>query len=625
LGTALGRQGKLLRKYAVVVGALVGGALILGSVVQLYFTYQESQAAILGKQTVEASKAALRISQFVDVMTAHVKGTLPPPGLGEWPLDQRRMEFINLQRRAVEISDTTFIDRAGREQLSISRLSLNRQGHGVDRSTELEYTTTRGGTPHFSAVEFRARSEPYFRIAVPDGKDAGVTVATVNLRFALEPISAINPGKAGHAYVVDSAGRLIAHPDISKVLKFTDLSDLGQVQLALSPSPPRSAMTAVNDEGRQVLTSWEVIPSTGWVVFVEQPLDEAFAPLTASLWRAGGILAIGLAVSLLASLYLSRRMVEPIEAIRASAGRIGEGALDERIAVRTGDELEDLADEFNEMAARLGESYATLEQKVADRTRALGVAMNEIDEKNRQLELASRHKSEFLANMSHELRTPLNAIIGFSELLLEKMVGTLTPKQSEYVRDILASGKHQLALINDVLDLAKVEAGRIELERSMFPVSKAVIDAVTLVRARATQRGIALNEQIDPQLGHVEADQRKVKQVLVNLLSNAVKFTPSGGRVGVRAYRENGEVAIAVSDTGPGIAPDEMRLIFREFGQTASARGHEGTGLGLALAKRIVELHGGRIWVESEAGRGSTFTFTLPVRSHEQALSALIV
>jgi signal transduction histidine kinase len=618
------RQGRLLRKYAIVVGALVGGALVLGSVVQLSFSYQESQAALLGKQTVEASKAALRISQFVDNMTSHVIGTLPPPGLGDWPLDQRRTEFINLQRRAVEISDTVFIDKAGKEQQSISRLSLNRQGHGTDRSTDPEYTRTRAGTPYFSVVEFRARSEPYFRIAVPDGKDAGVTVATVNLRFALDHISAVKVGKAGHAYVVDSAGWLIAHPDISKVLKQTELSHLAQVQLALSPTPPQSAMTAVNDDGRQVLTSWEAIPSTGWVVFVEQPLDEAFAPLTASLWRAGGILALGLAVALLASLYLSRRMVEPIEAIRASAGRIGEGALDERIAVRSGDELEDLADEFNEMAARLGDSYATLEQKVADRTRDLGEALTEIDEKNRQLQLASQHKSEFLANMSHELRTPLNAIIGFSELLLDSMVGTLTPKQSDYVRDILASGKHQLAVINDVLDLSRVEAGRLDLERSTFSVSNAVTDAVALVRARATQRGIALSEQLDSHLGHVNADQRKVKQVLVNLLSNAVKFTPDGGRVGVRAYRENGEVAIAVSDTGPGIAPDEIRLIFREFGQTASARGHEGTGLGLALAKRIVELHGGRIWVESQTGRGSTFTFTLPVRTHAEAVSSLV-
>jgi signal transduction histidine kinase len=217
--------------------------------------------------------------------------------------------------------------------------------------------------------------------------------------------------------------------------------------------------------------------------------------------------------------------------------------------------------------------------------------------------------------MSHELRTPLNAIIGFSELLLERMFGELTPRQEEYVRDILSSGKHQLAVINDVLDISKVEAGRLELERSTFPVALIVGDAVAFVRARATQRRIDLSEALAPGLGEIDADQRKVKQVLVNLLSNAVKFTPDGGRVSVRGERKNGEVTVAVSDTGTGIAPAELDLIFREFGQTASARGHEGTGLGLALAKRIVELHGGRIWVESAPGRGSTFTFVLPVRA----------
>src|SRR6185503_7041672 len=371
----------------------------------------------------------------------------------------------------------------------------------------------------YSRVDFHAESVPYFKIAVPDSKDAGVTVATVNLRFALGPVSLIKFGKAGHAFVVDGEGRLIAHRDISLVLRLTALSDRPQVQAALNRPGPGAqlASSAASDEGGSVLTAWEPIPLTGWAVFVEQPADEALAPLTAALWRSVGILALGVAVSLLASLYLSRRMVEPIEAIRAGAARIGEGALDQRIAIASGDELQDLADEFNRMAARLGESYATLEQKVEDRTRDLGEALNEIDDKNRQLEQASRNKSEFLANMSHELRTPLNAIIGFSELLLERLAGALTAKQTEYVQDILSSGKHQLLLINDVLDLSRVEAGRLELERTTFPISNVIADAVALIRARATQHGIALAEQLQPSLGEIDADQRKVKQVLVNL------------------------------------------------------------------------------------------------------------
>ncbi len=240
----------------------------------------------------------------------------------------------------------------------------------------------------------------------------------------------------------------------------------------------------------------------------------------------------------------------------------------------------------------------------------------ELADKSRQLETASRHKSEFLANMSHELRTPLNAVIGFSEVLIQRMFGELTEKQDEYLKDIYASGQHLLSLINDILDLSKVEAGRMELAPSPFHLPSALENAVTLVKERAARHGIALTLDIDARLGELVGDERKVKQVLLNLLSNAVKFTPEGGRISLKASRRDGAVEIAVTDTGIGIAPEDQAAIFEEFRQVGSddARKLEGTGLGLTLAKKFVELHGGRIWVESEPGRGSTFTFTLPPR-----------
>ena len=240
---------------------------------------------------------------------------------------------------------------------------------------------------------------------------------------------------------------------------------------------------------------------------------------------------------------------------------------------------------------------------------------HEIEDKSRQLEAASRHKSEFLANMSHELRTPLNAVIGFSEVLLQRMFGELNDKQDEYLKDIYASGQHLLSLINDILDLSKIEAGRMELVSAPFHLPSALDNAVTLVRERAGRHGIALRVDVDPRLGEVGGDERKVKQVLLNLLSNAVKFTPEGGTIGLKAGRRDAEVEISVSDTGIGIAPEDQVTIFEEFRQVGSdeTRKQEGTGLGLTLAKKFVELHGGRIWVESEPGRGSTFTFTLPL------------
>jgi signal transduction histidine kinase len=242
--------------------------------------------------------------------------------------------------------------------------------------------------------------------------------------------------------------------------------------------------------------------------------------------------------------------------------------------------------------------------------------LDEIRMKSRALEAASRHKSEFLANMSHELRTPLNAIIGFSEVLAERMFGDVNEKQAEYLQDILASGRHLLSLINDILDLSKVEAGKLELELGRFHLPTALDNALTLVRERATRHGITLSQTVDEQVADVVADERKVKQILLNLLSNAVKFTPQGGHVGVAATVSDGVVTIAVSDTGIGIAPDDQEAVFAEFRQVGrdGARKEEGTGLGLTLAKRFVELHGGRIWVQSQVGQGSTFAFTLPVR-----------
>jgi signal transduction histidine kinase len=242
---------------------------------------------------------------------------------------------------------------------------------------------------------------------------------------------------------------------------------------------------------------------------------------------------------------------------------------------------------------------------------------NEIQEKSKQLEVANKHKSEFLANMSHELRTPLNAIIGFSEVLLERLFGDLNPKQEDYLKDIFSSGKHLLTLINDILDLSKVEAGRMELEPSTFDIASAISNAMTLVRERAQSHGISLGQQVDPTLVEIIADERKFKQILLNLLTNAVKFTPDGGRVDVSARRANGELVVSVHDTGIGIAPEDQAAVFEEFRQVGRSytSKQEGTGLGLALTRRFVELHGGRIWLESAPGKGSTFYFTLPAKT----------
>ena len=246
----------------------------------------------------------------------------------------------------------------------------------------------------------------------------------------------------------------------------------------------------------------------------------------------------------------------------------------------------------------------------------------EIEIKGRQLETASQHKSEFLASMSHELRTPLNAIIGVTDLLLEDARDLNRADEIEPLERVLRAGRHLLSLINDILDLSKIEAGRMELELDDFRLSPAIDDALLLMRERAGQRGLALERHVDGRVGEIRGDQRKVKQVLLNLLSNAVKFTPEGGRIDVRAALVDGTVEISVTDTGIGIAPEDQEAVFEEFRQVGKAeKKAEGTGLGLALCRKFDELHGGRIWVKSQVGHGSTFTFTLPVRQGDRAVT----
>jgi signal transduction histidine kinase len=610
------RGRRLFWKYTIFFALLVTGALLASGITELYFSYQENKAALVALQREKALAAASQIEGYIKEIERQMGWVTQPQraATGATP-EQRRLDFFRLQRQVQAITEASYIDATGREQLQVSRLKMDVIGGQADLSHDPRFVEAKAHRVYRGPVEFRKESEPYMDIAIAEGgKGGGVTAAAVNLKFIWDVVSQIKIGQAGQAFVVDAQGVLIAHPDISLVLQKTDLSRLAQVQRALARAPapgepvPQGPI-ARNLRNQQVLTAHATIPALGWTVFVEQPLEEAFEPLRASVKRTVLLLMLGIALSVGASLMLARTMVQPIRVLQAGAAKIGAGQLGNRIQVRTGDELEGLAAQFNSMATALQESYTGLERKVEERT-------HEIEEKGRQLEAANQHKSEFLANMSHELRTPLNAIIGFSEVLLQRMFGALNAKQEEYLQDVLSSGRHLLSLINDILDLSKVEAGRMELELGRFDLPATLQDTQILVRERAARHGITLALEVDGGLGAVVADERKLKQVVLNLLSNAVKFTPEGGRVEVRAVPTNGAVEISVTDTGIGIAPENQEAIFEEFRQVSGDYAHkrEGTGLGLTLARKFVELHGGRIWVKSQLGQGSTFTFSLPER-----------
>ncbi|HEU4645795.1 MAG TPA: sensor histidine kinase [Burkholderiales bacterium] len=587
-------RGRLFRRYFGTILALVSGALIVSGAIGVYFSYEENKAALASLQREKAVAAAARIEAFISEIERQLSFAALPQ-LGPPAGEQRRIEFLKLLRLVHAVTDVAYIDGKGRERLAESRLKMSVAESGVDRSQEPAFVNSHKDKTWYGPVTFRKETEPYLQIAVRAG-DA-VTVADVNLKFIWDVITRIKVGDKGKAYVIDATGHLVADPDIGLVLRKTDLSPLAHVQAALAGGEDlEPAMLARDRAGNEVLTAYAPIAPLGWQVFVEQPVTEVYVTLDASILRTALLLLAGFIISALAALALARRMVSPIRTLQEGAQRIGAGELEQKIDVRTGDELEALAGQFNDMTTELRRSYAELEQKVEERTA--------------QLAVANRHKTEFLANMSHELRTPLNAIIGFSEALREKMFGELNAKQEEYLNDIHDSGRHLLSLINDILDLSKIEAGRMDLDVQSFAAPAALEAALALVRERAQRKEIALSLAVDPALGEMRADERKFKQILLNLLSNAIKFTPEGGRIAVAARQNGAGLEVAVSDNGIGIAPQDQATVFEEFRQVGPRA--EGTGLGLALTRKFVELHGGSIRLDSAPGRGTTFTFTLP-------------
>jgi len=609
------KRRRLFRKYVVIVVGLVTGAVVSSGAIEAYFAFRDNEASLVQIQREKASAAAAAIEQFIGELERDV-GTARHPV--EVPIHRRYADFLRVLDQVPSLTELVYIDPTGTERI---RHSLDApdffEGRGEDRSGDPVFLKPKVDQPYFSPVFFVNESEPHMRMALRAGS-GGVVVADITLKLIRDVVSGIKVGKAGLAYAVDSEGNLIIHPDPTLLLNRTNLVRLPQVKAALGAAGGGESeeITVGRDpSGGKVLTATQSIPSLGWHVFVEQPLGEAFAPLYSSIFRTIILLIVGLALAFLVSLVLARRMVTPIHTLQAGAARIGGGDLDHIIQVRTGDELQALAEEFNRMTAELRESYAGLEKKVEERTRDLNVALAQLEEKGRELETVSRHKSEFLANMSHELRTPLNAIIGFSEVLREQMFGELNEAQVGYVGDVLEAGQHLLSLINDILDLSKIEAGQMELDLGDVSVPQALNSGLTMHGERADRNGITLTHTVGPEVGVIRADERKVRQVIFNLLSNAVKFTPPGGHVDVSAFVADGMVEVAVTDTGPGIVREDHERIFEEFQQArdSSHGSREGTGLGLTLSRQFIELHGGRLWVESEQGAGSTFRFTLPL------------
>ena len=779
-----GRQrARLMRDYFLISVLLVGGGLTASGLIEIYFRYQESQQHLAHLQREIAAGAAVKIERFVQEIHNTLKGAtrsreIAPKGL----TTEFRFELEKLLLIAPAITEALALNQSGAIQVQASRLRTVLPEIKKDLAISPAFLHAKQGKSFFGTVYFVRGSEPYMTIAVPierfAGDVIGVLQAEVNLKYIGDVVTNLTIGKAGYAYVISRSGELIAHPDISLVLQRRNVSLLESTKAAFSGKSGISSQHALvtpNIQGKNVLSSSALIPGLDWAIIVDRPVEEAYEPVYASMLRTSGLLLVGLGMALIASLVLARRVVRPVRILREGVERIGTGDLSYRLDLKTGDEIEVLADEFNKMTSRLRESYANLEHKVEDRTRELteslaqqtatseilgiiassptdlqpvldalaesaarlcdansaqiyradgntlrlaayhgslpateeipivrssvagrvfldrrtihiedlaaevetefpaakqaqerfgyrtllatpllreGIALGvigirrtevrpftdkqtallktfadqaviaienvrlfqELGEKNEQLEVASKHKSQFLANVSHELRTPLNSIIGFTRIVLRRSEGKIDVLQKENLQKVLISAEHLLNLINGLLDLAKIEAGRMEIYAETFKLEEIVRIATATVEPMLRNGNVRLVTEIAADLPLIKTDRDKLKQVVLNLLSNSAKFTEKG-EIKVAAWTVNGSMKLAVSDTGIGMNHDAINYIFEEFRQVdmSTTRKYGGTGLGLAIVKRLTNLLGGDIAVESEEGKGTKFTVTLPM------------
>lgn len=585
---------RLYRKYVVILVLLVGAVLLVGGASDLYFSYHETREAKVALHREKAAAAAIGIEQFIHEIEQHIGWTNL---LSHSPdsIAQRHLELIKLLRQAPAITDAVWLDAHGREQLRVSRLAMDRMRSGIDLSSTPAYVARGTRVPYRGPVYFREGTEPYMTLAVAAGE--GVTLVEVNLKFVWDVITNIRFGKTGHAYVVDANGQLISHPDISLVLKKTDLSALPQVRRSHASATRRDSVTiddARDINGHAVLVADANIEPLGWTVFVEQSSQEAFAPLYISMLRTGLLTLLGLALAMTASALLARRMVQPIQMLQEGAARIGAGDLDHRIGMRTGDELETLAEEFDRMASRLRESYTGLEQKVAERTG--------------ELVAANRAKSRFLAVASHDLRQPMHALGLFVAQLKECEHNA---ESRPLVLRIELAVTSLRELLDALLDVSRLDAGVVTPSITDFGVTEVLGRIENSFAAAAEAKGLRF--RIVRSRCVLRSDAALLERILINLVANAVRYTESGGIL-VGCRRRGARIRIEVWDTGVGIATEHQDVIFHEFfqvGDPALDR-QKGLGLGLPIAARLARLLDGRIEVRSRKGRGSVFFVEVP-------------
>jgi signal transduction histidine kinase/ActR/RegA family two-component response regulator len=589
--------GRLFRKHVALTGGAMAMLLAVSSAIDIWWSYRDQEALLVRIQRAHADAAAARITDFVRGIEAQLSWMTHRAWSGTSP-EQRQLEALRLLRQVPPIADLTLIDDTGREQVKVSRLAKDEVGSGTDRSQDMSYLGALARKAHYGGVRFRNGSEPHLTIALAgERRAAGVVVAEVDLKFVWDVVSEIRVASQGVAFVVDASGRLIAHPDMSLVLRVPDLSHLPHVRAARDAraSEPLAATVRSSLAGGPVMSAHSVISPLGWHVFVEVPTSEAYAPITASLWRSFLLLALGLIAAVGIALHLAQLFFAPIKALHSGTVGLEKGDLGHRISIRTGDELEDLGEQFNSMATRLQASYADLERKVAERTQ--------------ELEQANLAKSRFLAVASHDLRQPLHALGMF--------IGQLsTPRDAASLRRIVERAETSVAAMNELfdalLDISQIDTHQLSPNVGQIPMQRLLDRLAAMYSGEAARKGLSL--RLPTTGAWVLSDPVLLERILGNLVSNAIRYTRRGGIV-VVCRRRGDALRIDIWDSGPGIPGDQLQGIFSEFVRLESARSDEkqGLGLGLAIVDRLAHLLGHVVDVRSTVGRGSRFSVTVPI------------
>ncbi|MFK4509067.1 ATP-binding protein [Bradyrhizobium daqingense] len=641
--TGQGVRTRLFTKYVALFVAVVAIALLANGLFEVFFYYREHKASLIRVQHEQAEAAAAKIGQFVKEIESQLGWTTQLPWSGG-SIEQRRFDALRLLRQVPAITELAQVDSTGKERLRVSRLAMDALDSGIDLSSDPKFTDAVARKVYYGPVYFRRDSEPYMTLALAGArKDAGVSIAEVNLKLIWDVVSQIKVGQHGHAYVVGPGGRLIAHPDISLVLRNTDMSGLAQVRAAQAAggTMPVVIEEARNIQGQKVLTASAPIQPLGWTMFVELPVEEAYAALYASLQRLAIVLLAASIFAVLAGIFLARRMVGPIQALRSGAERIGGGDFSQRISIKTGDELEGLANQFNDMGARLQESYADLENKVEQRTAELRQSLNDLRTAQDRLIQTEKLASlgQLTAGIAHEIKNPLNFVNNFSSVsteLIDELTETLRSaaldgKTKEEIDEltgmlrgnlekVVQHGKRADSIVRNMLLHSREGSG----EHRAVDINGIVEESLNLAyhgaRAERPAFNVTLQRSLDPAAGVVDIYPQEITRVFLNLISNGFYATAKRKEgegdafeptLSVATKDLGGSVEIRIRDNGTGIPPEVKEKMFNPFFTTKPAG--EGTGLGLSMSHDIVvKQHGGTIDVNTAQGVFSEFIITLP-------------